>query len=120
MNPCPFGVGDPRSPDQVPTYQGMRMEYRGVRSERYTYVRTIDRPWLLYDNQEDPFQLVNRIDDPACTTLAADLEQAMCAHMTAIGDELLPKERYYERFRIKVDQRGKLVGLVENPYDRLG
>lgn len=120
MNPCPFGVGDRRSPDQIPTYEGMRMEYRGVRSERYTYVRTIDRPWLLYDNQEDPFQLVNRIDDPGCTSVAVDLEQAMRAHMTAIGDELLPKERYYERFCIKVDERGKLVGLVENPYDRLG
>jgi arylsulfatase A-like enzyme len=120
MNPCPFGIGDARSPDQVPKYQGMRMEYRGVRSTRYTYVRSIDRPWLLYDNQEDPFQLVNRIDDAAYAPVAAELEEMMRAHMVAIGDELLPKERYYQRFDIRVDQRGKLIGLVENPYDRLG
>ena len=72
-NPCPFGVGDPRGPDQVPDYQGMRMEFRGVRTKRHTYVRTIDRPWLLYDNQEDPYQLANRIDDPALATLRQGL-----------------------------------------------
>jgi len=29
-------------------------EYRGIRTARYTYVRSLQGPWLLYDNQEDP------------------------------------------------------------------
>ena len=34
-------------------------EYRGVRTSRYTYVRDLKGPWLLYDNQEDAYQLEN-------------------------------------------------------------
>ena len=120
MNPCPFSIGDPRGPDQVPQFEGMRMEYRGVRTGRHTYVRTIDRPWLLYDNLEDPFQLQNLIDDPAHATLASGLETRMQSLMDAIGDRFLPKEDYYRMFDIALDHRGKVRGIVENPYDRLG
>ena len=119
-NPCPFSVGDPRSPDQIPTYQGRRMEYRGVRTARHTYVRTIDGPWLLYDNEADPYQLKNLVDDPAHATTCTELEATMRALMARTKDEFLPKEAYYERFRLKVDPRGKVEGIVENPYDRGG
>ena len=119
-NPCPFSVGDPRSPDQIPTYQGRRMEYRGVRTARHTYVQTIDGPWLLYDNEVDPYQLTNLVDDPAHAATRAELEAAMRDLMARTGDEFLPKEAYYERFKLKVDQRGKVEGIVENPYDRGG
>ena len=39
-------------------------EYRGVRTHRYTYVRNIRGPWLMYDNLIDTFQLVNLISCP--------------------------------------------------------
>lgn len=120
MNPCPFSIGDPRGEDQVPDFRGMRLEYRGVRTDRYTYVRTIDRPWLLYDNREDPFQLENRIDDPAFQTIRDELDAMMRAHMERIGDEFHPKEVYYQQMNIELDHRGKVAALVENPYDRLG
>ena len=120
MNPCPFSIGDPRGPDQVPSFQGMRMEYRGLRTSRHTYVRTIDRPWLLYDNLEDPFQMRNLIDEPAARGLAVKLEREMQSLMARIGDEFLPKEDYYRKFDIQLDHRGKVKGIVENPYDRAG
>ncbi len=44
----------------------------------------------------------------------------MSDHMARIGDEFLPKEAYYQKFGLEIDARGKLVGLVENPYDRQG
>jgi arylsulfatase A-like enzyme len=120
MNPCPFSIGDPRSPDQYPTFRGRRMEYRGVRTSSHTYVRTIDGPWLLYDNLTDPYQLRNLVDEPRHAGLAADLDAAMRSHMERIDDQFLPKEHYYERFGIKVDHRGKVAGIVDNLYDRLG
>lgn len=120
MNPCPFSVGDPRSPDQVPDFQGMRMEYRGVRTSRYTYVRTIDKPWLLYDNRNDPYQMANLIDDPGYRGLARELEEDMSAHMARIDDRFLSKEEYYRIYGLDVDHRGKVQGIVENQYDRLG
>ena len=98
----------------------MRMEYRGVRTARHTYVRTIDRPWLLYDNEADPCQVRNLVDDPGCQALRAGLEAQMQALMDRIGDRFEPKEAYYRSFDIRLDHRGKVEGIIENPYDRLG
>jgi arylsulfatase A-like enzyme len=120
MNPCPFSIGDPRGDDQVPTFRGMRLEYRGVRTERYTYVRTIDRPWLLYDNRNDPYQKENRIDDPAFKAVRDELESIMRTEMQRLDDGFHPKETYYAMMNIALDHRGKVADLVENPYDRLG
>ena len=96
------------------------MEYRGVISDRYTYVHTIDGPWLLYDNLVDPYQINNLIDNNECETLRVRLEGLMRKHMAKINDEILPKEEYYKKFNLKLDQRGKLANLVENMYDRAG
>jgi arylsulfatase A-like enzyme len=120
MNPCPFSIGDPRGDDQYPDYKGMRFEYRGVVTDRYTYVRTIDRPWLLYDNRDDPYQLTNLIDDPKRGTTRDRLDSLMGAHMSHIDDGFRPRQDYYERFGINLDHRGKVIDLVENPYDRSG
>ena len=120
MNPCPFSIGDKRGYDQYPDYQGMRLEYRGIITTRYTYVHTIDQPWLLFDNINDPYQINNLIDDPAQAEIRARLDGLMRQHMVAINDEMLPRHHYYERFGIDLDHRGKIVDLVENMYDRVG
>ena len=120
MNPCPFSIGDPRGEDQYPDYMGMRLEHRGVITDRYTYVRTIDQPWLLYDNRDDPYQLKNLIDDPGHASTRDRLDGLMRTHMDRIGDSLLPRDDYYGRFGITFDHRGKVVDLVENMYDRSG
>ncbi len=120
MNPCPFSIGDPRGDDQYPDFKGMRFEYRGVITGRYTYVRTIDQPWLLCDNLEDPYQMQNLIDDSRHVGTRKHLEGLMQAHMDNIGDDLRPRDFYYERFGIEFDHRGKVVDLVENIYARAG
>ncbi|NKB19822.1 MAG: sulfatase-like hydrolase/transferase [Alphaproteobacteria bacterium] len=120
MNPCPFSIGDPRGEDQYPDYKGMRFEYRGVITARYTYVRTIDQPWLLYDNLDDPYQMTNLIDDPKHSDTRDRLDGLMRAHMDRIGDEMHPRDTYYKRFGIEFDHRGKVVDLVENIYNRSG
>lgn len=115
-NPCPTTVLDSRGEDMLPTFRGRRMEYRGVRTMRHTYIETIDGPWLLYDNLVDPYQLTNLIDDPDHNAVRKSLAAATRAHMKAIGDEFLFKEEYYRRFGVQVDERGVLRNLVVNPY----
>ena len=78
------------------------------------------RPWLLYDNREDPYQLANLIDDAGRKSLVRDLEAEMGAHMDRIGDRFLPREEYYRIYGIEVDHRGKVQGILDNVYDRLG
>jgi hypothetical protein len=96
----------------------MRFEYRGVITARYTYVRTIDKPWILFDNIDDPYQMTNLIEDPKHSDTRDHLDGLMRAHMERIGDEFCPRDVYYERFGIEFDHRGKVVDLVENIYNR--
>jgi arylsulfatase A-like enzyme len=45
----------------TPTERDQFPPWRGVRTARYTYARHENRPWLLYDNESDPFQVQNLI-----------------------------------------------------------
>jgi arylsulfatase A-like enzyme len=49
-------------------------EYRGVRTSRYTYVRDLEGPWLLYDNEEDPYQLENLCNQSDMESVQTHLE----------------------------------------------
>jgi arylsulfatase A-like enzyme len=120
MNPCSFEIGDARGEDQYPTYRGRQMQYRGLRTNRYTYVRTIEGPWLLYDNLTDPYQMNNLIDKKQMNAVQERLETLLQEHMQRIGDDILPNEAYYKKFDLTVDERGKITGIVENPYDLNG
>ncbi|MBC2603245.1 sulfatase family protein [Puniceicoccus vermicola] len=71
--------------------------YRGVRSRRHTYVRNLHGPWLLYDNEADPYQKDNLIDRPDHADLQAKLENKLQQMLAARGDEFLPGEAYLER-----------------------
>jgi arylsulfatase A-like enzyme len=82
------------------------VEYRGVRTERHTYVRSIRGPWLLYDNIADPWQMDNLINNPARAGLQAELEQMLTAHLERRGDEFLTGEEYAARWGYTLDEYG--------------
>ncbi len=81
-------------------------EFRGIRTERYTYVRTLDSPWLLYDNEKDPSQKHNRIDDPAYAERALELDERLKARLKSVGDRFLKGEEYIQQWGYTVDQSG--------------
>jgi hypothetical protein len=60
--------------------------FRGVRTQQYTYVRLPDRPWLLYDNLADPYQMNNLLDDPACAEVQATLDAELFSQLERNGD----------------------------------
>lgn len=70
-------------------------EYRGVRTPRYTYVRSIHGPWLLYDNQVDPYQKKNLVS--LQPELRSRLDRRLDEMLKQAGDEFLPGSRYVER-----------------------
>lgn len=57
--------------------------WRGVRTSRYTYARFEDKPWVLFDNEKDPYQLNNLVDDKA---LVAPLDRKLTRHMKTSQD----------------------------------
>ena len=98
----------------------MRFEYRGVICDTFTYVRTIDKPWLLFNNTDDPFQMDNLINKATHADTQKRMEELLSNHLKKINDDFLPRENYYDRFQFKLDNRGKVLNLVENMYDRNG
>lgn len=85
--------------------QGGR-EFRGIRTQRYTYVRTLDGPWLLYDNLTDPYQQQNHIADPKFASLRSDLDAQLTANLKQHHDEFLPGRDYIRRWGYKTDATG--------------
>ena len=81
-------------------------EYRGIRTARYTYCRSLDGPWLLYDNDLDPYQqenLVNRADRAA---LLQDLDALLQRELDAIGDDFREGMYYIEKWGYPLDNTG--------------
>jgi arylsulfatase A-like enzyme len=66
------------------------VDYRGVRTKRYTYTRRRDdaqvTPWQLYDNAEDPYQLRNLIDDPAHADTKQWLAEELDRWLSFVGE----------------------------------
>jgi len=79
-------------------------EWRGIRTERFTYVKTLQGPWLLYDNLRDPFQLHNLVNDPDYSKLQDLLEQELQQWLQRTKDEFLPAQAYRDRWGLIVDE----------------
>ncbi|SNR71176.1 Arylsulfatase A [Lutibacter agarilyticus] len=83
-------------------------EYRGVRTEKYTYVHDLNGPWLLYDNLKDPYQMNNVVDQPEFSTIQADLEVKLLAILDKNGDEFLPGEEYMKQWGYNWDSNDSI------------
>ena len=81
-------------------------EYRGLRTSRYTYVRDRQGPWLLYDNEIDPYQMRNLVRDPTASLIQDELDNALKERLGRQGDEFLPGEDYLSERGYSVDETG--------------
>ncbi len=91
--------------------------YRGVRSEQYTYVRSTEGPWLLYDNQSDPYQKRNLIGSTAHVEIQKSLESELQLHLRRVGDEFLPAATYLSRAGLAHYREANVpVGHMRSPW----
>ena len=81
-------------------------EYRGIRTARYTYCRALDGPWLLYDNETDPYQMTNLANRPEYIDAQRKLDALLQRELTAIGDDFLPGMSYINRWGYPLDDTG--------------
>ena len=86
--------------------QGGGREFRGLRTRRHTYTRTLEGPWQLFDNQEDPWQQRNLVDDPASRALRNQLDERLDAMLEQRGDEFLHGDEYIRQWGYTVDESG--------------
>ena len=83
-------------------------EFRGVRTARFTYVRDLSGPWLLYDNQIDPYQQHNLIGEPKAAAEQSRLDALLSQRLKSAGDEFLPAAHYIGKWGYRVDATGTL------------
>jgi arylsulfatase A-like enzyme len=79
-------------------------EFRGIRTDRYTYVKDLAGPWLLYDNQTDPFQNHNLVGNPKFGYLQDSLEKILKAKLKQTKDEFLPADYYMTKWNYLYDK----------------
>jgi arylsulfatase A-like enzyme len=84
-------------------------EYRGIRTKRYTYVRDLKGPWLLYDNEKDPYQLNNLCDSAEHGKLQNRLDKVLSEKLKQTKDDFLPGWEYIKKWGYEVDQSGTVV-----------
>jgi arylsulfatase A-like enzyme len=81
-------------------------EYRGVRTERHTYVRDLTGPWLLFDNESDPYQTNNLVGRPAQGELEKRLAALLARKLGERGDAFRPGPEYILKWGYKVNANG--------------
>jgi arylsulfatase A-like enzyme len=85
--------------------QGGR-EMRGLRTMRYTYVRDLNGPWLLFDNLNDPYQMTNMVNQPGIAQEQARLDATLARRLKKAKDSFLPATHYIQEWGYTVDANG--------------
>lgn len=83
------GASDALLMDICSVDQGLQrghLEWRGLRTKKYTYARTLQGPWVLFDNETDPCQTHNLAQDPNYESARKNLERRMIARLQQAGD----------------------------------
>ena len=70
----------------------------------FTYTRSLQGPWELFDNQEDPFQQRNLVAEADKRGLRDELEDKLRARLKATGDDFAPGPELLKRCGYLVDK----------------
>ncbi|MCX6327144.1 MAG: sulfatase [Bacteroidia bacterium] len=79
-------------------------EYRGVRTKRYTYVKDLSGPWLMFDNLKDPYQMKNLLNDKEYQQVKDDLDKKLVQLLHKTNDMFLPGQEYIKKWGYVTDE----------------
>lgn len=75
------------------------LEYRAIKTNRFTYVKTPDKPIMLFDNIIDPYEMNNLVDKPEYKKLQDKMEKQLQRELKKIRDEeFKPYQFYMDKF----------------------
>ncbi len=110
MAVAPFGGGE------------FNHEYRAIRTSRYTYARTLQGRWLLFDDRHDLYQMNNLVGRPEFAATEQDLDARLWAELKRIGDDFRPARYYIQTWGYEVNKDGILSyargTTVQSPHWR--
>lgn len=96
-------------------------EYRAIKTNRYTYVKTPGKAIMLFDNINDPYEMNNLLDKPAYKDLQDKMEVLLANKLKSIGDADFKPYRYYmEKFGFAdLIEKGTEIPYSEDPNKQL-
>ena len=65
---------------------GVAGAWRGVVTARYMYARWESEPWLLYDLENDPYELKNLATEPSASSIRNEMDERLADWMKRVGD----------------------------------
>jgi len=86
----------------------------------------VEGPWLMYDNERDPYQMGNLVNRPEHAGLQDRLHRLLQQELQRIGDPFLPKQHYLEKWGYTVNRGGEIpytgagTQKVQSPENRPG
>lgn len=83
-------------------------EYRAIRTATHTYVRSLTGPWLLYDDERDPYQMRNLVAAPRYDELRAELDLRLRQELEKVGDDFRHRQYYIRRFGYELAPHGSI------------
>ena len=81
-------------------------EYRGIRTRQYTYVKDLEGPWLLYDNDKDPYQLNNLVGNKDYAAIRNKLDALLAKMLKDRKDQFLTGPEYIAKWGYTVNANG--------------
>jgi hypothetical protein len=57
-----------------------------LRTQEYSYARTVQGPWFLFDLAEDPYEMMNLVDEKAAQSLVGEMDKRLNSIMKETGD----------------------------------
>ena len=89
--------------------------YRAIRTRNCTYVRDLDGPWLLYDDEADPLQMNNLVNKPEAAKLQAELDARLKAELKKHGDEFRDGQYYIDLWGYDAKLGGSISYRINAP-----
>ena len=92
----------------VSPFAGKADEYRGIYTNRYAYIKTLEGPWLLFDHKNDPLQMDNLVGKPGYEQLQEKLELILQQELKKVGDKFMPRQYYIDKWGYKLTEGGHI------------
>ena len=70
-------------------------EYRAIKTKRYTYVKNPGKPFMLFDNLNDPYEMNNLINKSVSMKLQGKMDNLLQKKLKSIGDLDFKSYEYY-------------------------
>lgn len=90
------------------SYKKGGREYRGLRTEKYTYVVNLDGPWLFFDNINDPYQLNNLCNKIELKEIQSELDKKLREVLNKRRDKFLEGKYYMGKWNYQWDGEDSL------------